>query len=485
MQHKMSIATAKQMLTEGKISSQELLQQCLQIANKNQNNSFVQINEDQATKLAEQSQQRIQSGTALPLDGMPSAIKDNYCTKGIKTTACSNILKDFVPPYDSTVTNLLQTSGSIMVGKTNMDEFAMGSATINSIFGATINPHKDATNPNKKLVSGGSSGGSAVAVAEGAALFAMGSDTGGSVRQPAAFCGIVGTKPSYGMCSRYGMISYASSLDQAGVFTNTVEDAATVLDVIAKYDESDSTSIPTNLRKFTSFGQNLNKGVKGLKIGIPKQYNIDGIFADIKQSWDSTAKILESQGAEIVPIDLPHTEYAIMVYYVISTAEASSNLARYDGIKYGYKSPNTIDLDSIYRLSRSEGFGIEVKRRIMLGTFVLASENYDAHYLKAMKVRSLIKKDFSDAFQTVDAILCPTTPNCAFGLDEKINDPVLMYLNDVFTVPVNLAGLPGISVPTALSQTAQLPIGMQVITNHGNDHIMLQIANTIEKCINL
>jgi len=357
----------------------------------------------------------------------------------------------------------------------------MGSSSTNSFFCSCINPWKDKRDLEKKLVPGGSSGGSVVSVTEGSSVFSIGTDTGGSVRQPASFCGVVGIKPSYGLCSRYGMISYSSSMDTAGVFARSVEDAAQVLDIIRGFDCRDSTSVPDHLLSFGKFGSKIGHDIKGMKIGIPKEYEVEGLDPDIKQLWLDSAKKLEQLGAEIVSISLPHAQHAIEIYYIITTAEASSNLSRYDGIKYGYSidKDNITSLEDLYSKSRGDGFGAEVKRRIVLGTFVLASENYEDYFVKATKIRRLVSNDFQNGFQLVDAILCPTTPNVAFGINEKISDPILMYLNDIFTVPVNLAGLPAMSIPVGFGTDSGLPIGMQVIGNSRQDDKMIQIGHML------
>jgi aspartyl-tRNA(Asn)/glutamyl-tRNA(Gln) amidotransferase subunit A len=415
----------------------------------------------------------------LPLEGIPIAVKDIFCTKGHHTTASSNILKSFVSPYESTVTNNLKKAGAIIVCKTNMDEFAMGSASDTCNLGDVINPWT--TDLKKPLTPGGSSGGSAGIIAASGACFSLGTDTGGSIRQPASFCGVVGLKPSYGRCSRFGIISFASSLDQAGPITKNVEDAAYALSYMASYDNKDSTSYKENMQDLLV---NLKKGVKGLKIGIPKEYNIKGISTEIKNLWEQGKKILQEQGAEIVEISLPHSEFALPTYYIIAPAEASANLARYDGVKYGHRSKSDFkNLDDMYCKTRGEGFGKEVKRRLLIGTYVLSSGYYDAYYIKAQKVRQLIKNDFDKSFKQVDAILTPSTPSAAFKIGEKKDDPISMYLNDIFTVPVNLAGIPAISIPAGVDNN-NYPLGLQLIGKPLDEQKLLNIAFATEKKIN-
>lgn len=411
------------------------------------------------------------------LTNIPVGIKDNICFSGEKTTCGSKILSNYIAPYDATVVSLLKSAGVIFLGKTNMDEFAMGSSTETSFFGCTKNPY------DLNRIPGGSSGGSAVAVASGECAVSLGSDTGGSIRQPAALCGVVGVKPTYGRVSRYGLVAFASSLDQIGVFARNVYDAAMVLELICCYDEKDSTSINLPREKFTQELEKLNVDfLKKTKIGLPKEYFIEGIQSEVKEKILSSVKILESFGAKIEEISLPHTEYAIATYYLIAPAEASSNLARYDGVKYGFKSKNDGDysLIEMYCKTRSEGFGQEVKRRIMLGTYALSKGYYEAYYGKAQKVRTLITRDFITAFEKVDLIITPTTPTTAFKLSEKINDPLQMYLSDVFTIPCNLAGLPGISIPCGYDNN-KLPIGLQILAPHFKEAEMLKLSYILEK----
>ena len=407
------------------------------------------------------------------LPGIPIAIKDLFCTKNIKTTAGSKILENFVPTYESTVTQNILNEGGIIIGKLNCDEFAMGSSNETSYFGNVQNP------VSENLVPGGSSGGSSSALAAKLTPATIGTDTGGSIRQPASFTGTVGLKPTYGSCSRYGIVAFASSLDQAGPMTQDVKDCSLMLEIMSSYDSKDSTSVEFKRENYLS---NLNDNIKGKKIGIPKEYRVDGMPKEIDELWEKGIKIIKENGGQIVEISLPNTNYALPTYYIVAPAEASSNLARYDGVKYGFRSKgeNLIDM---YEKTRSEGFGDEVKRRIMIGTYVLSSGYYDAYYLKAQKVRRLIKNDFDDAYNKVDAILTPSTPSSAFKIGEKLNDPVSMYLNDIFTVPVNLAGLPAISIPAGHDKKGY-PLGLQVIGKAFDEQNILNIAYSIEKNIN-
>ncbi len=409
----------------------------------------------------------------LKLPGIPIAVKDLFCTDGIKTTAGSKILNNFIPTYESTVTQNIWDQGGILLGKLNCDEFAMGSSNETSFFGNVQNPI------GKNLVPGGSSGGSSAALAANLTPVTIGTDTGGSIRQPASFTGTVGLKPTYGSCSRFGIVAFASSLDQAGPMTKNVKDCAILLEVISTFDKKDSTSIDFKRNNYSS---ELTNNIKGKKIGIPKEYRVDGMPQEIENLWKIGIEFIKDCGAEIIDISLPHTNYALPTYYIVAPAEASSNLARYDGVKYGFRSAgeNLIDM---YEKTRSEGFGEEVKRRIMIGTYVLSSGYYDAYYLKAQKVRQLIKKDFDDAYKVVDAILTPSTPSSAFKIGEKTNDPVSMYLNDIFTVPVNLAGLPGISIPAGLDKNGY-PLGLQIIGKPFDEQTILNIAYSMEEKIN-
>ncbi len=441
-------------------------------------NAYITVTADEAMAQSKLSDERIGKGSRLSkMDGVPIGVKDLFCTKDIRTTAASHILDDFVPPYESTVTSQLLTAGSIFLGKTNLDEFAMGGANLTSYFGEAINPIKRATD-GKEVVTGGSSGGSAASVAGGLAAAALGTDTGGSIRQPAAFTGIVGLKPTYGRCSRYGIIAYASSLDQAGPMCKTVEDTAIMLNHMAGFDENDSTSVDIAVPDFT---KGICDGVKGMKIGIPKELLNESIDKDIEQSWkDKAVRILKDAGAEIVEISLPNLKYALATYYILAPAEASSNLARYDGVRFGLRVDGD-SLDDMYLNTRSAGFGEEVKRRIMVGTYVLSAGYYDAYYLKALKVQKLIRQDYLNAFKGVDLIMTPTTPMPAFTVEESKNfDPITMYLQDIFTVPINLAKLPAISVPIALSSTDKLPLGIQLIGRDFDESTILKAGKVIE-----
>ena len=409
------------------------------------------------------------------LSGMPLAVKDLFCTSGVKTTAASKMLANFIPNYESTVTNNLWSEGAFLLGKLNCDEYAMGSSNETSFFGNVINPIKENTVP------GGSSGGSASALAADLTPATIGTDTGGSIRQPASFTGTVGLKPTYGLCSRWGIVAFASSLDQAGPMTKTVSDCALMLEAMVGFDPKDSTSI--NKEK-ENYSKNLSKNIKGLKIGIPKEYRVDGMPKEIEDLWEKGKKILKEEGAEIIDITLPHTEYALPTYYIVAPAEASSNLARYDGVKYGHRSSKGANLIEMYEHTRSEAFGDEVKRRILIGTYVLSSGYYDAYYLKAQKVRQLIKNDFDNAFNNIDAILTPSTPSATFKIGEKKDDPISMYLNDIFTVPANLAGIPAMSVPAGYDKE-NLPLGLQLIGKPLGEQTLLNIAYAIESKINL
>ncbi len=407
------------------------------------------------------------------LSGVPLAVKDLFCTKNTKTTAGSKILSNFIPTYESTVTDNLWSEGAILLGKLNCDEFAMGSSNETSFFGNTINP------VGKNLVPGGSSGGSASALAANLTPATIGTDTGGSIRQPASFTGTVGLKPTYGLCSRWGIVAFASSLDQAGPMTKNVEDCALLLEAMSGYDEKDSTSIN---KKKENYSKNLNPKINGLKIGIPKEYRVENMPKEIDELWKKGIDILKNSGAKIIDISLPHTKYALPTYYIVAPAEASSNLARYDGIKFGYRSIKGKNLIEMYENTRGEGFGDEVKRRVLIGTYVLSSGYYDAYYLKAQKVRRLIKNDFDKCFKGVDAILTPSTPSSAFKIGEKSNDPISMYLNDIFTVPVNLAGIPAISIPAGHDNKGH-PLGLQLISKALDEQKILNLAFAMEKSI--
>ena len=454
------------------ISSTEVTKAFIDRSQKSKKlNSYITENFENALQKAKQFDEKPDFNKKLP--GIPLAVKDLFCTKNIRTTAGSKILENFIPTYESTVTQNILNEGGIIIGKLNCDEFAMGSSNETSFFGNVQNPISE------NLVPGGSSGGSSSALAAKLTPATIGTDTGGSIRQPASFTGTVGLKPTYGSCSRYGIVAFASSLDQAGPMTQNVKDCALMLEVISSYDNKDSTSVDFKRGQYL---KDLNENIKGKKIGIPKQYRVDGMPKEIDELWKKGMKIIEDNGGEIIEINLPNTNYALPTYYIVAPAEASSNLARYDGVKYGFRSKgeNLIDM---YEKTRSEGFGDEVKRRIMIGTYVLSSGYYDAYYLKAQKVRRLIKNDFDEAYKKVDAILTPSTPSSAFKIGEKTNDPVSMYLNDIFTVPINLAGLPAISIPAGHDKTGY-PLGLQVIGKAFDEQNILNIAYSIEKNIN-
>jgi aspartyl-tRNA(Asn)/glutamyl-tRNA(Gln) amidotransferase subunit A len=440
-------------------------------------NAYVLETPERASAMAKVADARIAKGTAGPLEGIPLAVKDLFASENVRTTACSRILGDFSPPYESTVTENLWRDGAVLLGKTNCDEFAMGSSNETSTFGPVISPWRR-KGANTPLVPGGSSGGSAAAVAAQLALGATGTDTGGSIRQPASFTGIVGVKPTYGRCSRWGTVAFASSLDQAGPFARTVRDSAILLRSMAGYDEKDATSVDTPVPDYEAA---VAKSIKGMRIGIPKEYRIDGMPAEIEKLWQRGGEWLQAAGAELVEVSLPHTKYALPAYYIVAPAEASSNLARYDGVRYGLRVPGQ-DVTGMYEKTRAEGFGSEVRRRIMIGTYVLSAGYYDAYYLRAQKVRTLIKQDFEHCFRAgVHAMLTPATPSAAFGIGEKGKaDPVEMYLNDVFTVTVNMAGLPGISVPAGLDAQG-LPLGLQLIGRPFDEESLFALGHVIEK----
>ncbi len=455
-----------------KISSEEATRSFIERAEKSKTlNCYITENFESALKKAKEFDNRPNLKCKLP--GIPIAIKDLFCTNGIKTTAGSKILNNFFPTYESTVTQNIWNEGGILLGKLNCDEFAMGSSNETSFFGNVQSPI------DKNLVPGGSSGGSASAIASNLTPITIGTDTGGSIRQPASFTGTVGLKPTYGSCSRYGIVAFASSLDQAGPMGKNVKDCALLQEIISSYDSKDSTSIDF---KINNYSELLTNHIKGKKIGIPKEYRVDGMPKEIENLWLKGIDIAKECGAKIIDISLPHTQYALPTYYIVAPAEASSNLARYDGVKYGFRSAgeNLIDM---YEKTRSEGFGDEVKRRIMIGTYVLSSGYYDAYYLKAQKVRKLIKNDFDEAYKEVDAILTPSTPSSAFKIGEKTNDPVSMYLNDIFTVPVNLAGLPAISIPAG-HDSKGYPLGLQIIGKAFDEQNILNIAFAMEEKIN-
>ncbi|MBX6426043.1 MAG: Asp-tRNA(Asn)/Glu-tRNA(Gln) amidotransferase subunit GatA [Variibacter sp.] len=439
-------------------------------------NAYVLETPERARAMAQEADARIARGEARPLEGIPLAVKDMFCTAGVRTTACSHILHNFVPTYESTVTAQLWRDGAVLLGKTNNDEFAMGSSNETSYFGPVISPWRR-KGSNADLVPGGSSGGSAAAVAANLCLGATGTDTGGSIRQPAAFTGIVGLKPTYGRCSRWGIVAFASSLDQAGPFARTVRDAAILLRSMAGHDPKDATSADLPVPDYEAA---VGRSVKGLRIGVPKEYRVDGMPAEIEALWEQGKAWLKQAGAEIVEVSLPHTKYALPTYYIVNPAEASSNLARYDGVRYGLRVDGR-DVTEMYEKTRAAGFGREVRRRVLIGTYVLSAGYYDAYYLRAQKVRTLIKRDFEACFSAgVDAILTPTTPSAAFGLGEKGGaDPVEMYLNDVFTVTVNMAGLPGLSVPAGLDAQG-LPLGLQLIGRPFDEETLFALGQVIE-----
>ena len=453
-------------------TSEEVTKSFIEISKKSKKlNSYITECFDEALKFSKNFD--LKKDKKGLLSGVPIAVKDLFCTKNVKTTAGSKILHNFIPTYESTVTNNLWSQGAFLLGKLNCDEFAMGSSNETSFFGNVKNPY------GEKLVPGGSSGGSASALAAGLTPATIGTDTGGSIRQPASFTGTVGLKPTYGRCSRWGLVAFASSLDQAGPMTNNVEDSALLLQAMSGYDSKDSTSVN---KKVENYSSNLTEKVKGLKIGIPKEYRVDKMPIEIDDLWKKGIDYLKDAGAIIKNISLEHTMYALPAYYIVAPAEASSNLARYDGVKYGHRAKGK-NLIEMYENTRSEGFGNEVKRRILIGTYVLSSGYYDAYYLKAQKVRQLIKNDFDKAFQDVDAILTPSTPSSAFKIGDKSDDPVSMYLNDIFTVPVNLSGLPAISVPAGYDKN-NLPLGLQLIGKAFDEQTILNLSLAIEKRAN-
>jgi aspartyl-tRNA(Asn)/glutamyl-tRNA(Gln) amidotransferase subunit A len=434
--------------------------------------AYVTMTKERALEQARLVDRQIKDGEKIsPLAGIPVAIKDNMCIDGVRTTACSKILANFVPPYSATVVKRLDGAGAIMVGKTNCDEFAMGSSTENSAFFITRNPW------DTERVPGGSSGGSAAVIAAGEAICSLGSDTGGSIRLPASFCGVVGLKPTYGAVSRYGLIAFASSLDQIGPFTRDVTDCAAMLNVICGHDPLDSTSASYNMPDYTGF---LKNDVRGLKIGVPREYMAEGIHPEVREAIEQAFSLLEALGAHVEYTTLPHTEYALSTYYLIAPAEASSNLARYDGVRYGYRAENADDVIDMFVKTRSEGFGSEVKRRIMLGTYALSAGYYDAYYLKALRVRTLIKQDFDRAFEKYDLLVSPVCPTTAFRIGEKTEDPLEMYLSDVCTISINLAGIPGMSIPCGFAQEG-MPVGLQLMGRHFDEGTLLRAAYTFEQ----
>jgi aspartyl-tRNA(Asn)/glutamyl-tRNA(Gln) amidotransferase subunit A len=468
---RLNIRELRHLLKNGDITAVELTRLYLDRIERygSRVEAYLRTTPDLAMEMAREADKRIRSGTDGPLTGIPVGMKDILCTKGVETTCASQILKGFVPPYDATVIRKLNESGYVHLGRLNMDEFAMGSSTENSSFQTTKNPW------DLERIPGGSSGGSAAAVAAGLCTSALGTDTGGSIRQPASLCGVVGLKPTYGRVSRFGLVAFASSLDQIGPLARNVEDCAVLLNVIAGHDRMDSTSIPLPVPDYTAA---LGKEIRGLRVGVPKEYFVEGTDADVTTAVEESLKVFDALGATRVPISLPHSEYAVATYYIVCTAEASSNLARYDGVKYGMRVEGK-DIIDMYKKTRSRGFGKEVKRRIILGTYVLSSGYYDAYYRKAGQVRTLIKQDFEKAFASCDVIVTPVSPTTAFKMGERLADPLTMYLSDIFTIPVNLAGLPALSVPCGFDRLG-LPIGLQIIGKPLDEALMLQAAHLFE-----
>ena len=471
--YELTIHELRQLLDKGETTAVEVTESIYQRIKKVEPKiaAYLSLAEERAMEEAHGWDKRGFGDKRKPLAGVPLAIKDVICTKGIRTSCGSKILANFVPPYDATVILRLKEAGCILLGKTNMDEFAMGSSNENSAFGPTRNPWKI------KYIPGGSSGGSAAAVAADECIAAVGSDTGGSIRQPASHCGVVGLKPTYGRVSRYGLVAFASSLDQIGPLTKDVRDATLLLQVIAGYDQHDSTSVP---REVANYAQNLLEGLKGITLGIPREYFIEGLDPEVQRAVQNGIRTLEGLGAKSVEVTLPHTEYGVAAYYIIAPAEASSNLARYDGVKYGHRDKEGKTLMEMYHRSRSQGFGAEVKRRIMLGTYVLSAGYYDAYYKKALQVRTLIRQDFLKVFEQCQVLVAPVAPTAAFPLGEKVNDPLQMYLSDVFTLPASLAGIPGISIPCGFT-SAGLPIGMQIMAPHFEEGLALRVAYNLEQ----
>ncbi|MBL8564432.1 MAG: Asp-tRNA(Asn)/Glu-tRNA(Gln) amidotransferase subunit GatA [Hyphomicrobiaceae bacterium] len=473
---KLTLAEARKGLAAKDFTSKELTEAHIAAIEKANTaiNAFVLATPEMALEQAAASDARIAKGEAGALEGLPLGIKDLFCTKGVRTTACSKILDDFTPTYESTVTQNLWNAGALMLGKLNNDEFAMGSSNETSAFGPVVSPWRR-KGSNARLVPGGSSGGSSAAVAADLCLAATATDTGGSIRQPAALTGTVGIKPTYGRCSRWGIVAFASSLDQAGPIAKTVEDCAIMLGAMASHDPKDTTSVDLPVPDYVA---QMKASVKGLRVGVPKEYRVEGMSAEIGQLWEEGVAWLKAAGATIREISLPHTKYALPAYYIVAPAEASSNLARYDGVRYGLRVPGK-DLIDTYEQTRAAGFGKEVKRRVLIGTYVLSAGYYDAYYLKAQKVRSLIKRDFDEAFRDIDVVLTPTTPSPAFAFGEKSGDPIAMYLEDIFTVTVNMAGLPGISVPAGVSYEGT-PLGLQLIGKPFDEGTLFRAAKVIE-----
>jgi len=473
---KLTIAEARDLMAKGDLSAKELTEAHIEAVEAFDDlNAYIEKTSEQALAMADAADAKIKAGDAKGMTGIPIGIKDLFATKGVHTAACSHILNGFKPEYESTVTQNLWDDGAVMLGKLNMDEFAMGSSNETSFYGPVKNPWRRG---DTDTVPGGSSGGSVASVAGFAAMGATASDTGGSIRQPAAFTGTFGIKPTYGRCSRYGMVAFASSLDQAGTITRTVRDGAIMLESISGFDAKDSTSVDLPVPNFEAA---LTGDIRGLKVGIPKEYYLDGMSSELEALWQQGIEWMRAAGAEIVDISLPHTKYALPTYYIVAPAEASSNLARYDGVRYGLReAPENGSLDDMYYTTRGEGFGDEVKRRIMIGTYVLSAGYYDAYYLKAQKVRQLISNDFAEAYKQVDVILTPTAPSAAFAFGEKSADPLAMYLNDVFTVPASLAGLPGSSVPAGMDANG-LPLGLQVLGKAWDEETVLKVSGVLEE----
>ncbi len=472
--NQLTIHELKEKLKEGKTTSVEITESVFKRieAVEDKVHSFITLMKDSAFDEAEKADKAIREENNIGLlTGIPVAVKDLLCTKGVKTTCGSHILENFVPPYDATVVKKLKEAGAVLVGKTNMDEFAMGSSTETSYFGITKNPW------DLEKIPGGSSGGSAAAVVADECIASIGSDTGGSIRQPAALCGVVGLKPTYGRVSRFGLVAFASSLDQIGPFSKDVEDCATMMNVIAGYDPNESTSVSADVPDYTRY---ISKDIEGWTVGIPREYFIEGIDSEVLDAVEGAIEEVKRMGGKTVEISLPHTEYCVAVYYVIAPSEASSNLARYDGVRYGFRVKDGRDLLDMYKMSRSAGFGAEVKRRIMIGTHSLSSGYYDAYYKKASQVRALMRNDFDEAFKTCDVILTPATPTPAFNIGEKMDDPLQMYLCDIFTLSANLAGIPGISIPCGYTKSG-LPIGLQLLAKHFEEGKLIQMASAYEK----
>jgi len=476
----LTIEKALDGLENKEFTSVELTQAHIDMMSKHKDlNAFITETPDIALKQAKQSDEKRNNGDVGLLEGIPVAIKDLFCTYGVQTTAASHILEGFIPKYESTVTTNLFSNGAVMLGKTNMDEFAMGSSNTTSYFGNTINPWRRKDDPDTDLVPGGSSGGSAAAVAARLCLGATGTDTGGSIRQPSSYCGVTGIKPTYGRCSRWGAVAFASSLDQPGCFARTVKDNALFLRAMAGHDPKDSTSAN---KPVPDFAAAIDGNIKGMTIGIPKEYRVEGMPEEVIKIWEQGKEWLEDAGAKTIEVSLPHTKYAMAAYYVIAPAEASSNLARYDGVRYGQRADES-DLRDLYEITRAEGFGDEVKRRIMIGTYALSSGYYDAYYIKAQKARRLVLQDFMKAFETCDALLAPPAPSAAFPIGQNEDDPIKMYLEDAFTIPASLAGLPGMVVPAGIN-TQGLPLGLQIIGRHWDEETVFKVAGVLENLAN-